>query len=89
VVPPAFSIENVEAMMSKQYQQLLNPMSVCSAEGSGTTVKKAVEEFIDCTGADDLMLVCSIFDHEKRVRSFQMVAEMMGRKPDNDKELDE
>jgi len=33
LLPPP--IENLEAMMSKQYQQLLNQMSVCSAEVMG------------------------------------------------------
>jgi hypothetical protein len=40
------------------------------------TVAQKMKAFIERTGADELMLVSSIFDHNKRVQSYQLAAEV-------------
>jgi len=37
-----------------------------------------LEDFIRGTGADELMVTANIFDHDKRKRSFEIVAEVHG-----------
>ena len=37
-----------------------------------------IEDFVARTGADELMVTANIFDHDKRKRSFQIVAEVHG-----------
>jgi luciferase family oxidoreductase group 1 len=45
--------------------------------GSPETVRQGLEEFTAETGADELMLTGQIFDHQARLRSFELVAETM------------
>ncbi len=42
--------------------------------GSVETVRKGLEQFIEMTGADELMVTAQIFDHQARLRSFELVA---------------
>jgi luciferase family oxidoreductase group 1 len=46
--------------------------------GGPDTVRRGMEEFIARTGADELMVTANIFDHAKRKRSFEIVAEAHG-----------
>ena len=45
--------------------------------GSRDTVRKGIGEFIQRHRPDELMLTANIFDHGKRLRSFQIAAEVM------------
>ena len=47
---------------------------VIAAAGSPSTVKTAIEEFVERTGADELMIASQIFDHQKRLRSYELLA---------------
>lgn len=47
-----------------------------SAIGSAETVRASVEAFIERTRADELMLTAHIYDHAKRLRSFEIIAEL-------------
>ncbi|WP_028996674.1 LLM class flavin-dependent oxidoreductase [Azohydromonas australica] len=47
---------------------------VCSAIGSPQTVRRALEAFIERTGADELMITSQIHDHAARLRSYEIVA---------------
>ncbi len=60
--------------LSPADQQMLNEIARCSAVGSPDTVRAAMTAFIDSTGADELMLVSSIYDHGKRLRSLEIAA---------------
>ncbi|PCI47607.1 MAG: alkane 1-monooxygenase [Moraxellaceae bacterium] len=73
LLPPP--IKDFESRMTQQDRAILSQLSRCSAVGDLDTVKEGMARFVDKTGADELMLVCSIFDHEKRVRSFELVAQ--------------
>ena len=53
---------------------LLDQLLSCSAIGSPATVKAAVEHFVDRTGADELMVTSQIFDHDARLRSYELLA---------------
>jgi luciferase family oxidoreductase group 1 len=71
-LPPP--IEDFEASMSPEDRELLLQMSRCSAVGSVDTIRRDMGKFIDTNGADELMLTCSVFEHEKRLRSFEITA---------------
>jgi len=49
-----------------------------SVVGSAETVRKGLEEVVRLTKADELMIATSIYDHSARVRSYEIVAEVMG-----------
>ncbi|MEP5763432.1 MAG: LLM class flavin-dependent oxidoreductase [Halieaceae bacterium] len=72
-LPPP--VDNLEETLSPSEQQMLDEILRCSAVGSAATVKARMQAFITETGADELMLVSSIHDHSKRVRSLEIAAE--------------
>jgi luciferase family oxidoreductase group 1 len=45
--------------------------------GSPSTVKKGVENFVARTGIDEMMVTAAIFDHGARLRSFEIVSEVL------------
>ncbi|WP_332815945.1 LLM class flavin-dependent oxidoreductase [Ramlibacter sp.] len=53
---------------------LLESILACSAIGSPHTVRRQVREFIERTGADELMVASQIHDHAARVRSYELLA---------------
>ena len=48
--------------------------------GSRETVQRGLEEFVELTNADELMIVTSVYDHAARVRSYEIVAEVTGQR---------
>ncbi len=50
----------------------------CAIVGGPETVRRGLDEFVARTGADELMVTANIFEHAKRKRSFEIVAEVHG-----------
>lgn len=69
--PPA---PGFAASLPPEFRMLLNGLLKCSAIGSPATVKKQTEEFVERTGADELMVTSQIFDHQARLKSYQILA---------------
>ncbi|MEP7381366.1 MAG: LLM class flavin-dependent oxidoreductase [Gemmatimonadota bacterium] len=57
---------------------LLDQLLSRAVVGSPDTVGRGVRDFIDRTGADELMITSQIFDHVARLRSFEILAEVTG-----------
>ncbi len=55
---------------------LLDQVLACSAIGSRDTVKNALEDFIEQTEADELMITSQIFDQAARLRSYEITADI-------------
>ncbi|WP_394788697.1 LLM class flavin-dependent oxidoreductase [Rhodoferax sp.] len=55
---------------------MVNSALSCAAVGSPDTVRQALRNFIERTGADELMLTSQIFDHAARKRSYEIAAEV-------------
>jgi luciferase family oxidoreductase group 1 len=71
--PPVEGFEqNLDPMAKAMLGQALSQAVV----GSPETVKRGIDAFIRRTGADELMVTAQIFDHEARVRSFEMLADV-------------
>ena len=60
-----------------EYRAMLRSVLSSAAIGAPATVKAATEAFIARTGADELMITSQIFDHAARVRSYEILAEVM------------
>ena len=58
---------------------LLDSVLSCAAIGSHTTVRESLQAFIAKTGADELMIACSMFDHQARLRSYEIASEVRGQ----------
>ena len=57
-------------------------MTRVSVVGSPESVRRGLEALIAATEADELMLTGQIFDHEARLRSFEIAADVhVGAKP--------
>ena len=61
-----------------QARGMLDQVLTCSAIGDSATVKAKLEAFVELTGADELMITSQIYDHQARLRSYEMVAEAIG-----------
>lgn len=72
-LPPP--LKNFEESMSHQEQSLLSQINSCSAVGSFEIIKERMAQFIEQTGANELMLVCAIFEHDKRIQALELAAE--------------
>ena len=48
----------------------------CSAIGSPETVRAGVASFVERTGADEVIVACSVYDHELRKASLALTAEV-------------
>jgi luciferase family oxidoreductase group 1 len=64
-----------------QARAMLDQVLTCSAIGDGATVAARIEGFVEHTGADELMITSQIYDHQARLRSYEIVAEAMNRYP--------
>jgi luciferase family oxidoreductase group 1 len=73
-LPPP--VADYESTLSGAEQAMLNQMSRCAAVGSPESVKQQIGAFIDETKVDELMVVSSVFDHQARLRSYEITADI-------------
>ncbi|CAN7687485.1 LLM class flavin-dependent oxidoreductase [Variovorax sp. LjRoot130] len=73
-LPPP--VENYRQRVGPAENALLDSVLSCSAVGSRETVRAGMQAFIDRTGADELMITSQVFDHEARLRSYEILAEL-------------
>ena len=73
LAPPA-PLESVPP----QVQQQLDGFLGCSFVGSPQTVRAGLEQFIDTTGVDELIVATAIYDHAMRLRSYQLLSQSFG-----------
>ncbi|MCZ6888581.1 MAG: LLM class flavin-dependent oxidoreductase [Gammaproteobacteria bacterium] len=72
-LPPP--IENFEATLTPMDRHMLDEVTSCSVVGSPQTVGEGLADFVARTGADEIMVVAQIFDHDARLRSFEIAAQ--------------
>ena len=71
-LPPP--VEAYLASLPPQFNSALTDILSASAIGDAATVTSAVKAFGARTQADEIIVACSIFDHEKRKRSLEITA---------------
>jgi luciferase family oxidoreductase group 1 len=71
--PPIDDIEHYWNPPEKLRASHMLKYSVVGAPGS---VRHGLEQLVAATGADELMIVSNIYDHAKRVRSYEIVADV-------------
>jgi luciferase family oxidoreductase group 1 len=72
--PPIDDIESYWTPSEKA--QAMNMLS-CSFVGSPRTVQDGLENFIAQTGADEVMVAAAVYDHSKRLRSYEILSEVL------------
>jgi len=70
-------IDDIEAYWSPAEKAQASAMLACSVVGSLETVREGVEQFRERTGVDELMVVSAIYDHAARLRSYEILAELI------------
>jgi luciferase family oxidoreductase group 1 len=61
---------NFEDNLTAQDKQMLSQVSSASAVGTEAQVNEQVSKFVKQTGADELVVVSQIYDHQARVNSY-------------------
>jgi len=77
-IPPP--VENMDLIWNEREKALVASRTGGSIVGSRETVKRKLEEFLEQTKADEIMVNAMIFDHAKRLRSYKIIAEIFGEK---------
>ena len=72
-VPPP--IEGFEQQLAPHERAGLEQALACTVVGTPETVGPGLEAFIARTGADELMVTATMFDHAARLRSYEITAE--------------
>jgi luciferase family oxidoreductase group 1 len=72
LLPPP--VENFDHQLEPFERAQLDAVLSASVVGSPGTVRRGLAQFIDRTGADELIVAAQIYDHAKRLRSYEIVA---------------
>ena len=75
-VPPP--VKDFDARLDPYARAILDDSQSCAIVGGPDTVHRGLDDFARRTGANELMVTANIFDHAKRKRSFEIVAEVHG-----------
>ena len=73
-LPPP--IESIDSILDGRAQMILDKVLECAIFGSRETVEEGLKAFIAAHRPDELMITAQIFDHAKRLRSFELVSEI-------------
>lgn len=68
-------IPDIESYWSPMEKAQVNAMLARSIIGSPSTVKAGMDALLKETGADELIIVSDVYDHKKRLRSFELIAQ--------------
>lgn len=69
-------IDDIEPYWSPEEKAIAAGMLKHTIVGSRQTVRAGLEAFAEETAADEIMVVTSVFDHEARKRSFEILADI-------------
>ena len=73
-------IDDIETYWSPMEKVQVNQMLARSIIGSPQTIRTGIDALIAETGADELMIVSDIYDHEARLHSYDLIAGSVARR---------
>lgn len=73
-------IDDIDTYWTPQERAQASAMLNFSIIGNRDTVRKGIDALLERTQADELMIVSDMYDPEKRRRSVEIIAEVMGKK---------
>ncbi len=73
LLPP---VDDIEAVWSPAEKAQASRMLACSFVGTAAAVRRGLQDFLDETQADELMVASAIHDHGARLRSYEILAEV-------------
>jgi len=72
-------VENLDELMSPYEKAILEKQLSSTIIGSPNNVKNKLQSFLDETKADEIMVSTMVYDHNARLYSHKLVAEIMGK----------
>ena len=73
-IPPP--IDDIDTFWSPAEKALASQTLTVSAVGSPETVTRGLQNFLDVTHPDELIITAHIYDHRARLRSFELVSDL-------------
>ena len=70
-------IDDIDAYWSPEEAVQASSMLKYAFVGSETTVRLGLQAFVKSTGVDELMVVSAIYEHASRLRSYELLANVM------------
>ncbi len=70
-------VDSMEEIWNEHTKYAVQQMLACSFIGSVKNVKSQIKHFLDQTKADELMVSTYIYDHDQRIKSYQLLTEVM------------
>lgn len=71
-------VKNMEELWTADEKAALEQKLRFSISGNPQVVRRRLQEFLDATEADEIIVNAQIFDHQARVRSYEILAEVVG-----------
>jgi luciferase family oxidoreductase group 1 len=68
-------IDDINTYWSQAEKEHVSAMLKYSFVGSSETVQSELNQFVEQTGVDEVIVVSAIYDHAARLRSYEMLAE--------------
>ena len=72
-------IDNIDDYWNPMEKHQASRMLKYSIVGSAETVRRGLDQLLRLTQADELMIVTSVYDHAARMRSYEIVADVVSR----------
>ena len=69
-------IDDIEDFWTPAEKMRVSAMLACAFHGTGDAITAQLAPFIEQTGADELMIACSIYDHSARIHSYEILADV-------------
>ncbi len=73
IQPP---VETMEGIWSDYEKAVVHQMMKYAFVGSKDTVKKGLQQFLDETGIDELMVVTHLYDHQAKLKSYELISDL-------------
>lgn len=70
-------VDSMDGIWNENTKYAVKQMLAYSFIGSADSVKCDIEKFVEQTEADELMVSTYIYDHEQRLRSYELLADVM------------
>ena len=79
--PMKAPVDSMDGIWNDHTKYAVTQMLACSFIGSAETVHDEIQHFIHETEANELMVSTYIFDHSQRIKSYQLLYDMMAAVP--------
>lgn len=76
-------VDDIETYWTPAEKAQASAMLACSFVGSPQTVRLGLKQFVEQTGVDELIVSSAIYDHAARLRSYEVLADLIQTKGQN------